>query len=357
MNQARASIKVMIVDDSALIRAVLKEILESDNRLDVVASAKDAFEARDLIKKHHPDVITLDIEMPKMNGITFLKNLMRLRPMPVVMISTLTQEGAPATLEALELGAVDFVPKPKTEGGGSLEQYRDTIIEKVVNAARAKVRPFYEDSAPVQLKSRAKSNASIVKSKLLRPKFLCAIGASTGGTEAIKEVVSALPENSPAVVVVQHIPESFSKSYAARVDSLSAVKVYEAKDNQKIEPGCVYIAPGNMHLRVVNTPMGYMCKLCEGEFVNRHRPSVEVLFDSVIESAGKNAMGIMLTGMGNDGSEALLRMKQAGCTTIAQDEDSSVVWGMPGAAVKVGAADKVLSLNKITGEILSAAFK
>ncbi len=357
MNQTKALIKVMIVDDSALIRAVLTEILESDSRLDVVASAKDAFEARDLIKKHNPDVITLDIEMPKMNGITFLKNLMRLRPMPVVMISTLTQEGAPSTLEALELGAIDFVPKPKTEGGGSLEQYKDTIIEKVVNAARARVRPFHEDSAPVQLKSRSVSNASLVKSKSLRPKFICAIGASTGGTEAIKEVVSALPENSPPVVVVQHIPESFSKSYAARVDSMSAMKVYEAEDNQKIEPGCVYIAPGHMHLQIVNTSMGYMCKLSASDFVNRHRPSVEVLFDSVIEAAGNNAMGVMLTGMGNDGSEALLRMKQSGCTTIAQDEDSSVVWGMPGAAVQLGAVDKVLSLNKITGEILSAAFK
>ncbi len=350
-------IKVMVVDDSALIRALLKEIFDTDNRFELVALAKDAFEARDLIKKTNPDVITLDIEMPKMNGIAFLKNLMRLRPMPVVMISTLTQEGAPSTLEALELGAVDFVPKPKNEGGAGLGEYRDVILEKVSSAAKAKVRPFLEDGAPLNLQERKNSNAKLTTSKRLKPRFLCAIGASTGGTEAIKEVITALPENSPPIVVVQHIPESFSKSYAARVDSLSAVKVYEAEHRQKIEPGCVYIAPGNMHLKVELTAMGYFCRLCGGEFVNRHRPSAEVLFDSVIEAAQDHAMGVLLTGMGNDGSEALLRMKQAGCLTVAQDEATSVVWGMPGAAVKMGAAVKELALDKVASEILSAAYK
>lgn len=357
MGLSNSIVKVMVVDDSALIRALLKEIFDSDKRFELVAVAKDAFEARDLIKKCNPDVLTLDIEMPKMNGITFLKNLMRLRPMPVVMISTLTQEGAPSTLEALELGAVDFVPKPKNEGGVGLAEYRDTIVEKVLNAARAKVRPFLEGGASTNIKQTARSNASSVKSKRLKPRFICAIGASTGGTEAIKEVITSLPENSPPIVVVQHIPESFSKSYAARVDGLAAVNVYEAEDNQKIERGCVYIAPGSMHMRIALTATGYYCKLDGSELVNRHRPSVEVLFDSVTEVAKQNAMGVLLTGMGNDGSEALLRMKQAGCLTVIQDEATSVVWGMPGAAAKMGAAVKEMALDKVAKEILSAAYK
>ncbi len=353
----KSMIRVLIVDDSALVRALLQEVLESDSRFEVVGCAKDAFEARDLIKQLHPDVITLDIEMPKMNGIAFLKNLMRLRPMPVVMISTLTQEGAPATLQALELGAVDFVPKPKSDKDGSLEESRELIIEKVANAASAHVRAVQDQPTPVQLKNYSKTNASFVKSKRLKHNFLIAIGASTGGTEAIKEVITALPENSPPIVVVQHIPESFSRSYAARVDSHSAVKVYEAEHHQMIEPGSVYIAPGNMHLRVVHTAKGYMCVLKEENLVNRHRPSVEVLFDSVIDAAKDNAMGILLTGMGADGSEALLRMKEANCLTIAQDEATSVVWGMPGTAVGLGAVDKVLPLDNIASAILSAAFK
>lgn len=357
MNSKKSTISVLIVDDSALIRALLQEVLESDPRMNVIACAKDAFEARDLIKLHHPDVITLDIEMPKMNGITFLKNLMRLRPMPVVMISTLTQEGAPATLQALELGAVDFVPKPKSDREGSLEESRELIIEKVANAARAHVRAVQDQPTQVQLKSYSTSNASLVKSKQLKHNFLVAIGASTGGTEAIKEVITALPENSPPIVVVQHIPETFSRSYAARVDSYSAVKVYEAEHHQLIVPGSVYIAPGNMHLRVVFTPKGYMCVLDEKDLVNRHRPSVEVLYDSVIDAAKDNSMGVLLTGMGADGAEALLRMKEAKCLTIAQDEATSVVWGMPGAAVGLGAAEKVLPLDSIASAILSASFK
>ncbi|MFL0809571.1 MAG: chemotaxis response regulator protein-glutamate methylesterase [Agarilytica sp.] len=350
-------IKVLVVDDSALIRAVLTEILDSDSRLQVIDQAKDAFEARDLIKKHNPDVITLDIEMPKMNGISFLKNLMRLRPMPVVMISTLTQEGAPSTLEALELGAVDFVPKPKTDGGGSLEHARETIIEKVVSAAKARVKPFQDNVSPSVLQEKAKINAGLVSKKLLRPNFICAIGASTGGTEAIKEVITALPVNCPPVVVVQHIPESFSRSYAKRVNAASLVEVHEAENNQVLQPGHVYIAPGDSHLSIRRGASGFVCQLEQSDFVNRHRPSVTVLFDSVLAHAKTNCMGVLLTGMGNDGSEALLHMKEAGCHTIAQDEESSVVWGMPGAAVKMGGATKVLPLDRIAGDILANAFK
>lgn len=357
MKDKKSMITVLIVDDSALIRALIKEVLESDSRFEVVGCAQDAFEARDLIKKLHPDVITLDIEMPKMNGITFLKNLMRLRPMPVVMISTLTQEGAPATLQALELGAVDFVPKPKSDKDGGLEESRDLIIEKVANAAGAHVRTVQDQPTAVQLKDCSKANASLVKSKRLKHNFIVAIGASTGGTEAIKEVITAMPEKSPPIVVVQHIPETFSRSYAARVDSHSAVKVYEAEHHQPIVAGCVYIAPGNMHLSISRTKTGYMCLLNDFDLVNRHRPSVEVLFDSVIDIAKDNAMGVLLTGMGADGSEALLRMKEANCLTIAQDETTSVVWGMPGTAVALGAVDKVLPLDSIASVILSAAFK
>ncbi len=351
-------IKVLIVDDSALIRSLLKEILISDPRLEVVAAAKDAFEARELIKKHNPDVLTLDIEMPKMNGIVFLKNLMRLRPMPVVMVSTLTHEGAPATLEALELGAVDFFAKPKSDvAGGGLESYSDAIVEKVVNAARARVRPLLDTPTEKDIKGQVQKNASLVGNKKQRSGFIVALGASTGGTEALKEVITALPAACPPVVVVQHIPEAFSSSFAARVNKASAVNVYEAEDNQKIESGSVYIAPGHSHLRIALLGGSYICKLEKSEPVNRHRPSVGVLFDSVTECAGKNAIGVIMTGMGADGAESLLRMKQAGIPTVAQDEETSVVWGMPGAAVKLGAADEILPLGKIAGRVLASAYR
>lgn len=356
INSSRS--RVLIVDDSVLIRTLLKEILESDPRLEVVAAAKDAFEARDLIKKHNPDVLTLDIEMPKMNGIVFLKNLMRLRPMPVVMVSTLTHEGAPSTLEALELGAVDFFAKPKSDvAGGGLEGYREAIVEKVVNAARARVRPQQDGSSQQDIKKQIQKNATLVGNKKLRPGFICALGASTGGTEALKEVITSLPAVCPPIVVVQHIPEAFSTSFAARVNNASVVNVYEAHDNQKIERGSVYIAPGHSHLRVASLAGSYICKLEKSDPVNRHRPSVGVLFDSVRECANANAIGIIMTGMGADGADALLRMKQSDILTVAQDEETSVVWGMPGAAVKLGAAEKIVPLGQIAGCILSSAYR
>ena len=347
-------IKVLVVDDSAYIRALLTEILNSDSRLTVVASAADPYEARELIKKHNPQVLTLDIEMPKMNGIAFLKNLMRLRPMPVVMISTLTQEGAPSTLEALELGAVDFLAKPGADGEGDLEYYANLIIEKVINASQANM------SARERSKDREEKSVqefSDIKGKHLSPMFICGIGASTGGTEAIKSVVTRLPERSPPVVVTQHIPGAFSTSFARRVDACSRVNVYEASHNQTIEAGNVYIAPGDSHLRVSKHGGRYVCVLNKEAPVHRHRPSVSVLFDSILESAGNNAMGILLTGMGADGADALLRMKQASCFTVVQDEATSVVWGMPGAAVKLGAAEKIMPLTKIAGSIINQAYK
>ncbi len=344
--------KVLVIDDSALVRALLTEIIDSDSRLSVVATASDPYEARELIKQHSPDVLTLDIEMPKMNGIAFLKNLMRLRPMPVLMISTLTQEGAPATLEALELGAVDFVPKPQGEGTGALERYRDDIIEKLLAARQANI---HSNDAGAE-KKEVGPKLSAPRGRRISPRFLCAIGASTGGTEAIKAVVSALPKDSPPIVITQHIPEAFSASFAQRVNASSKVEVCEATHNQYIEKGCVYIAPGHSHLRIIQKGGSYVCTLDKKEPVNRHRPSVSVLFDSVAECAGEHALGVLLTGMGADGADALLRLRQLGAMTIAQDEASSVVWGMPGAAVKLDAAQKVLPLKKIPGSIISYAY-
>ncbi len=348
-------VKVIIVDDSALIRALLNEVLASDERIDVVGCACDPYEARELIKQRSPDVITLDIEMPRMNGIAFLKNLMRLRPMPVVMISTLTQEGAPATLEALELGAVDFVPKPKDEGGAALARYAHVIIQKVLCAATANISARAELSEDQSIQTREEFKLIGSKNRL-SPGFICAIGASTGGTEAIKEVVGALPECSPPVVAAQHIPAVFSTSFARRLDQNSAVSVFEAEHGQKVENGCVYIAPGDAHLRLKRVGEQYVCQLSQDDPINRHRPSVEALFDSVAQCAGSKAIGVLLTGMGSDGAQALLRMKQIGAMTVAQDQDSSVVWGMPGAAVKLGAADKILSLDKVARYILTQAF-
>ncbi len=337
--------KVLVVDDSALIRALLTEVLESDPRLEVCGAATDPYEARELIKQLHPDVITLDIEMPKMNGIAFLKNLMRLRPMPVVMISTLTQDGAPATLQALELGAVDFVPKPKNEGADSLAKYRDDICAKVYTAARANVRQTFSEHVQPTIK------VARIAEGLGRAGYICALGASTGGTEAIKDVVTKMPENCPAIVATQHIPAAFSASFAKRLDRISAPTVYEAEHDQAIAPGNVYIAPGHSHLRVAKLGNQYVCKLDQGERVNRHRPAVDVLFDSVVEHAGNNCIGALLTGMGADGAAGLLKMREAGAHTIAQDEASSVVWGMPGAAVQMNAACEILAIDKVAEAI------
>ena len=345
-------IKVLVIDDSALIRALLQKVLDANPQLEVCGVACDPYEARAKIKELSPDVLTLDIEMPKMNGITFLKNLMRLRPMPVVMISTLTQDGAPATLEALELGAVDFVPKPKHEGGDGLANYADEICSKVIAASKANLSAF----SPKIAQSIA-NNRTLAPSGAAKDQFICAIGASTGGTEAIKEVVSVLPENCPPIVVTQHIPDQFSESFARRVDAASALKVWHAEQGQVIETGNVYIAPGHSHLLVKKRGAQFVCQLDQGDPVNRHRPAVDPLFDSVLAAAGANVLGILLTGMGADGAAGLLRLRQGGATTIAQDEQTSVVWGMPGAAVKMDAAQKVLPIDRIAKEVLNSGFR
>ena len=341
-------IKVLIVDDSLLIRTMLTDILQSEPRLEVVGAAEDPYEARTMIKQFNPDVLTLDIEMPRMSGLVFLANLMRLRPMPVVMISTLTQAGAPATLEALELGAVDFLAKPNIDGN-SLNDYRATVISKVVSAAKANIEgnDNFWRKKELKLETRGK----------LKANFCCAIGASTGGIEAIREVLIMLPKASPPIVITQHIPPVFSTAFAARLDDCCEIKVFEAEDEQPIRAGCAYLAPGGKHLTVVRSTYGYSCKLLDTELVNRHKPSVEPLFDSVREMLGENSMSVMLTGMGDDGAAAMLRMKEAGIHTIAQDEKTSVVWGMPGSAVKIGAATEVLSLDKIAAQIIKHSYE
>ena len=367
-----ANIKVLIIDDSALVRQLLTEILNSAPGIKVVGVAHDPFMAREKIKQLNPDVLTLDVEMPKMDGITFLGNLMRLRPMPVVMVSSLTEHGADITLQALELGAVDFVSKPKTDLAHTLDDYADEIVEKVRIAAKAKVRALerpaverkpiaakrVDEKRIVEKRIPEKNSADAILSKRHMPRHfkttdkIIAIGASTGGTEAIKQVLVQLPADTPGVVITQHIPEAFSKPFANRMDGVAAMKVFEAKDGQQILPGHVYIAPGNRHMLIARDGARYVCKLNDGPPVNRHKPSVDVLFRSVAQNVGPNAVSVILTGMGNDGANGMQEMKQEGAPTIAQDEASSVVWGMPGEAVRLGCVDKVLPLSRIAKEIL-----
>lgn len=353
------AIKLLIVDDSALVRKLLSEMLSKDREIEIVGTATDPYAARERIKQLNPDVITLDVEMPRMDGITFLENLMRLRPMPVVMVSSLTQKGADVTLRALELGAVDFVTKPKVDVAGSLADYAEELIAKVKMAAGARVnaRSSSPPKAPMlQTEKRHSADAVLPASsgkRVLRTTDrIIAIGASTGGTEAIREVLEALPPDAPAVVISQHIPAAFSKPFAERMNRCSAMAVCEAADGQYILPGHVYIAPGDQHLLVERDGARYRCRLSNGPHVNRHRPSVDVMFRSMAQNVGPNAVGVILTGMGDDGARGLKEMLDAGAPTIAQDEPTSVVWGMPGAAVKLGGAQQVLPLHRIASEML-----
>ena len=353
-------IRVLVIDDSALVRQLLSEILSQDRMIEVVGVAQDPYIAREKIKQLNPDVLTLDVEMPKMDGVTFLRNLMRLRPMPVVMVSTLTQQGADVTLEALELGAVDFVTKPNIDLQERLKEYADELIDKVKTAAGARVRSRADrDMTSMAVETKYSADSVIEKrqapsvTKLKTTDKIIAIGASTGGTEAIREVLSTMPADAPGIVITQHIPPKFSTSFAQRMDTICAMTVYEAEDGQPILPGHVYIAPGDQHLLVERSGARYYCRLNNGPPVNRHRPSVDVLFRSVAQNVGPNAIGVILTGMGDDGARGLLEIKEAGAPTIAQDEASSVVWGMPGEAVKRGAADTQLPLDRITGKVIN----
>ncbi len=357
--------KVLIVDDSALVRRLLMQILSAEPSIEVIGAASDPYIAREKIKQLNPDVITLDVEMPRMDGITFLENLMRLHPMPVVMVSSLTQRGAETTLRALELGAVDFVAKPKVNIAGSLVDYSEQIVEKVKMAARARVKSFIPpplDTGALRVAAKLSADAILppvtsTRRMLRTTERVIAIGASTGGTEALREVLAAMPPDAPGMVVAQHIPAAFSKAFADRLDRVSAMSVCEAEDGQYILPGHAYIAPGDRHLVVERDGARYRCRLSEGSPVNRHRPSVDVLFRSVAQKVGPNAVGAILTGMGDDGARGLKEMRDAGAVTVAQDEASSVVWGMPGSAVRLGAAQHVAALRAIPSLLLEFAIK
>jgi two-component system chemotaxis response regulator CheB len=348
-------IRVLIVDDSALVRRILADLLSSDPELEVVGTASDAFMAREKIKSLSPDVLTLDVEMPRMDGVTFLRNLMRLRPMPVVMVSSLTEHGAEVTLDALSVGAVDYLPKPKIDLAATLADYREELVTKVKMAGRARVRQ-YQPRLELTVGPSLTTDAVLAPGAAARLRTtdrIIAIGASTGGTEAIKEVLMDLPADTPGIVITQHIPKAFSTAFAKRMNGCCAMTVCEAEDGQQVLPGHVYIAPGDQHLLLVRNGARYVCRLDAGPPVNRHKPSVDVLFRSVAQQAGRNAIGAILTGMGKDGALGLKEMRDAGCPTIAQDEATSVVWGMPGEAFNVGAAAEVLPLQNIAKRIRS----
>ncbi len=355
----RRRIRVLIVDDSALVRSLLTEMLGSAPDIEVAGVAADAHAAREKIKRLNPDVLTLDVEMPRMDGITFLRNLMRLRPMPVVMVSSLTERGADVTLDALTLGAVDYLPKPKIDLAATLQDYRDELIEKIRTAACASVQALAPQRAALSPGPAHSADAVLPKAagprQLRTTDRIIAIGASTGGTEAIKEVLTRLPPDCPGVVIAQHIPKAFSGPFARRMDGCSAVSVCEAQDGQQILAGHAYIAPGDRHLLVVRDGARYVCRLDDGVPVNRHKPSVDVLFRSVAQNAGRNAIGALLTGMGKDGARGLKEMLESGSRTVAQDEATSVVWGMPGEAVALGAAEHVVPLEAVAARIRQLA--
>jgi two-component system chemotaxis response regulator CheB len=336
------TIKVLIVDDSALIRSLLSEIVNAAPDMKVVGAAPDAYVARDFVNRFSPDVITLDIEMPKVDGLTFLEKLMKARPTPVVMISTLTEQGAEATLRALELGAIDFVAKPKLGVAQGIEEYRELILEKIRAAAQSKVK---------RIEKYVVEN--IKPLNIVGTERIIAIGASTGGTEAIKAILMSLPANSPAIVITQHMPPGFTTTFAQRLDTLCKISVHEAKGGERLLPGNAYLAPGNQHLQVVKSGADYKVRLDEGERVSGHKPSVDVMFSSLAKCSGKNTLAVILTGMGKDGAQGMHELHQTGSFTIAQNEETSVVFGMPKEAIKTGGVDSIQPLDKIAVEVIS----
>jgi two-component system chemotaxis response regulator CheB len=338
-------IRVLIVDDSALMRQILGAILGSDPGIEVVGTAPDPLVAREKIKALNPDVMTLDVEMPRMDGLAFLEKVMTLRPMPVVMVSSLTEHGAEVTMKALELGAVDVFCKPTDASTGGFAAHAHELIDKVKGAAHAHVRPL-GNHAPRQAPKLAVT--TIYKST----DRLVAIGSSTGGVEALRDVILPLPPDSPPIVITQHIPPRFSTSFAQRLDGLAAVRVKEAADGERIVAGHVYIAPGDRHLAVRRSGAALITHVYDGPLVGGHKPSVDVLFHSVAEACGSNAVGVILTGMGRDGAEGLLKMRQAGAATLGEDESTCVVYGMPKAAFELGGVEKELPLSRIPDEIL-----
>jgi two-component system chemotaxis response regulator CheB len=343
-----AKTRVVVVDDSALVRGLLAEIINRQPDMECVGAAADPLVAREMIRNLNPDVITLDVEMPRMDGLDFLSRLMRLRPMPVVMVSTLTERGAEVTLRALELGALDFVAKPKIGVADGLQQLAQDITDKVRTASRATIRRVTTPPAAAGA-PHAPATASVGR---LSTEKLIFIGASTGGTEATREVLAQLPADAPAVMITQHMPPGFTKSYAARLNGLCRIRVAEAADGERVLPGHAYIAPGGFHLSVERSGANYIARVTDGEPVNRHKPSVEVLFESAARVVGPNALGVMLTGMGADGASAMRTMRDAGSYNLVQDEATCVVYGMPREAVARGAAHEVLPLRQIAPKLI-----
>lgn len=339
------TIRALIVDDSALMRDLLSTMLNADPEIEVVGTAGDPYQAREAIKKLNPDVITLDVEMPRMDGLSFLEKIMTLRPMPVVMVSSLTQRGAEVTIRALELGAVDYFAKPTVDLVRGIEKRALELTDKVKMAARAQVRALQHKPFGEETKARKLTFKTTEK--------VVAIGSSTGGVEALRQVIAPLPANCPAMLVTQHMPPGFTATFAQRLNTLTAATVKEAVDGERVLPGHVYIAPGAHHLRMARSGANYLCRLDDGPPVTGHKPSVDVLFNSFAEVVGENGIGVILTGMGKDGAEGLLAMRKTGAATIGQDEASCIVYGMPKAAFEAGAVEEQFDLTKIAEAILA----
>ena len=350
------TIKVLIVDDSALIRSVLTEIINKQPDMEVIGTAPDPLVAREKIKALNPDVLTLDVEMPKMDGLVFLERLMRLRPMPVVMVSSLTEKNSSITLHALELGAFDFITKPKLDIRNGMEEYAEELADKLRGATKSRlIRPL--SRGVVQPSVHPKNSADVVLAaehrKFSTTEKVILVGASTGGTEALKVFLVDLPADSPGILITQHMPEAFTKTFAKRLDGLCRVAVKEAEHGERVLPGHAYLAPGNRHLLLKRSGANYMTELSDGPPVSRHRPSVDVLFRSAANCAGKNAIGIIMTGMGDDGAAGMLEMHQAGACTLAQNEETCVVFGMPKEAIARGGVDEIVPLQDLSRHLLS----
>lgn len=343
-------IRVLIIDDSALIRKLLTEIINSQRDMEAVGAAADPLAAREMIREMNPDVLTLDVEMPRMDGLDFLEKLMRLRPMPVVMVSTLTEKGSDITFRALELGAVDFIAKPKIDIATGLKDYGDEIANKIRIAKSARIKQHV--SLPDTKSATADAVLPSISNRVASTEKLIIVGASTGGTEAIKDFLVKLPPDCPGVLITQHMPEAFTKSFAERLNKLSRISVVEAQGGERILPGHAFLAPGHSHLLLKRSGANYMTELNQGDLVSRHRPSVDVLFRSAANSAGKNAIGVILTGMGKDGAAGMLEMHKSGAYNLAQDESSCVVFGMPKEAIAVGAVDEVVPLKDMAQRVL-----